>query len=305
MSQAANAANNFLQGMRKTQGQPFQVKTNLQSMTGSPAKQLPMVIPDEITNLLGQLGNTINKLASHKLNNKVLQPQDRRSRGAYPVASKIDGSILYSDGSVEQTPQSQRLLTLKSNVLAQQNFTPEAQDYLNKIPITYGASGRALGEYYRGDGSNDQALGRIQINPDTFEHGAMLPGEVLTHEYLHALDANVNRDDFASYPANGNSSGDSYGFLDNYEDKVPVKYQEGLKNFLKSYPEDPYVYDQESFAQYAAPQANKVLLGPMGSSYSKIFNPSSKSLNFSPIYPTSTYTDILKSLDKQDAISDF
>ena len=128
----------------------------------------------------------------------------------------------------------------------------------------------------------------------------MVPGEVLTHEYMHSLDANLNRSEDASFLPRGNTSGDSIGFYNEFQNKIPVRHQKGLNLFLKRYPNDEVVKDFESFAQYAAPQANKVMLGSLRNSYGQIFTPATKQLNYSPVYPTSLYEDIFNQLEKSN-----
>ena len=102
-----------------------QAKLFLQDLQKSPSIALSTKIPDKISGLLSQKGKVINNLSPQ--NTGVKQP----------IATKTDGSILYSDGSLKQTPLSNRLNTLKRNVLGQQSWTPQAKQYLETLPIAY------------------------------------------------------------------------------------------------------------------------------------------------------------------------
>lgn len=297
---AQNQASQFLKKM------PFKPVMDLQAMTGSPTKALPQLQQQNLGKMVGDLGKLIDKVKPTALSKKVQQPQDRRAKGSMPVATKTDGSVLYSDGTVKHTPLSNRLNTLKANVLSQQNFQKQAEEYLGSIALDYQAKPGSFGTHtFTPTGPTGKGTHRISISPEVFQHGQSpaLPAEVLTHEYLHAMDANVSDWDNArvNYTPVGDKSGDSFDFYHEFQGAESPKIKRGIRGFLSNYPKEDYVYDQESFAQYAAPRGNRVLLGPLKNRYSQIFVPATKAVNSSPVYPTNElYQSILKELQKSD-----
>lgn len=241
---------------------------------------------------------------------------DRVQRGAQPVATMKDGSILFSDGSLKQTPISNkynnRLKILRENVLAQQNFTPQTEAYLRSIPLNSFTPPGAWGVYNGASrypiaqdrGGNilfdkqRETPSNIGINPDAFDAGGYAPASVMTHEFMHALDANINADNDASYYPKNETTGDSYGFYPTLDRETQaVKNQ--IDNFLSSYKygDTQTTQDTEGYAEYGSMKGNRVLLGPAKNSYSQIFKPASKNINFTPVYPTKDiYSDIVTKL---------
>lgn len=238
------------------------------------------------------------------INIKSIIPQPRAQKGAIPIANSTTGAIVMSDGTLKNTPESNRLKVLASNTLAQSNFSPQAKSYLQSLPITYyNKNNENLYGTFNGGNTNRP---NIEINPIVFDkRGPSTAVDVLTHEFLHALDANLGNQAPATFVPKGNKSGDSYGFHSKFQntashgDKIIMNY------FLGGYPDNDQARDVESFAQYAAPKGNKVLLEPAGNTYKDIFTPASQALNYSPVYSSretvkNYYDNLFKELDKED-----
>lgn len=236
-----------------------------------------------------------------------LVPIAKSQKGAVPVASLDTGGVLMSDGTTKGTPDVNALQALKRNVLDQNYFTPQAKAYLEQMPVKYGnipVKG-ALGQYQHGKGViiNPALLQRGNSSQDFTSSNITLPAEVLAHEFMHSLDANINAEEPASYPAQGGNSGDSYNFYSNISRNATPQDKGNVRNFLKSYPLDENTRDVESFAQYAAPKGEKVLLKPGGDIYKNIFIPASRAINFSPLFPTlNNFEDVFKSFSSEGAI---
>jgi len=290
----------------ETNAKAFNPQTNLQAMTQSPAKPLQKLRSIEgAGKQLGVQAKTFDKKIRTKLG-----PEQRRAKNSYAVAQKSDGSVIMSDGTITESPYKNKLEVLRRNVLAQQNFTPEAEEFLMGIPLDALVGGQNLGEEQHVRPGQHVSSLRIGISPRTFEKtGPVMTTEVMTHEFLHALDANANtnahmqdelgeaREAF-SIPATGMRTADSFGFRNEWQQGAPKSTQRTLPRFLSNYDEKPQTRDMEAFAQYAAPQGNKVLLQPAGQRYSNVFVPATKKpLNYTPVYPTAkTYEDILKDM---------
>jgi len=253
--------------------------------------------------------------ALQQAQNAMSSVVDRVQRGAQPIATMKDGSILFSDGSLKQTPISNkyndRLRILRENVLSQQNFTPQTKAYLRSIPLDSFTAPHAWGTYFVdskipiGQSATGRILfdekqkkpAHIGVNPDVFTADPSAPAEVLTHEFMHALDSNLNNDADASYYPKNGSTGESYGFYPTLNrESAAVKKQ--IDEFLSRYPnQDEMTQDTEGYAQYGAIKGNKVLLGPAKNSYNQIFVPASKNINATPVYPTKdVYSDIVTKL---------
>lgn len=199
-----------------------------------------------------------------------------------PIATLQDGRILYSDNTIRANPNQPNLETLRSNVLDQYAFTPQAEKYLRNIPLAI-KNGNFLGQY---DPNHT-----VNMNPGAFLlKNPNIPAEVMAHEFMHATDQNINATEDASMPRYNQNSGDSYGFSGQFNNK-PNPFSEELASFLKNYQEKgqslpDQTKDTEGFAQTGARLGNKVLNTPVGQDYSGIFLPISKVRpNYSPIYP--------------------
>lgn len=285
-------------------------------------QQKPSALQEAVNRLMGQVQNlqgsgknfmqsvdTLFNTARNRLDN-IKPPTNRPARSAQPIATLTDGNILYSDGTVQKSPTPARLETLRNNVLAQTNFTKEAEQYLRSLPLNYQTDGDALGVARTGGGPSRKGYG-VGINPEVFNRAPTTPTEVMTHEFIHALDANVNQDNpFASFTPKPSQAENSLEFYPGLRGKANPKVLKNISGFLGGYTKKdktgerilhPRVADIEAFAQYAAPQGEKVLLGPMRNSYGNIFTPATKVQNYSPVYPTrSTYQNLLEELEKQD-----
>ena len=237
-------------------------------------------------------------------------------KGAVPIGNMKDGSILFSDGSIKQpaeaTKYNQQLNILRDNVLAQGNYTPQTIEYLKSIPINSSSDDSMFGRYTgemkypiaqkkSGGAIFDESktiAPRIVINPRVFSSTPEMPGQVLSHEYMHALDANVNKFGEASYIPTKDATGDSYGFMPKLNSESEAMKKQ-IDDFLTHYntQDQPQLADTEGYAQYGAIKGNKTLLGPAKDNYSSVFNPSSKNINASYKYPTTnTYSDIINKL---------
>ena len=237
-------------------------------------------------------------------------------KGAVPVGTMRDGSILFSDGSIKQpaeaTKYNQELNILRDNVLAQGNYTPQTVAYLKSLPLSTTSNNQVYGQYFpeekypiaqnkTGDLIFDESKTkrpRIEINPQVFSSWSFIPADTLSHEYLHALDANANKNADASYYPVRDATGDSYDFMPklNAESEAMKKQ---IDEFLTRYnaQDNPHLQDIEGYAQYGAIKGNKSLLGPAKDSYNSVFNSSSKNMNASYKYPTTnTYSDIINKL---------
>lgn len=255
--------------------------------------------------VLGEIFNQALSLLNKNSKPRMGMPQERGKKGAYGIASMTNGGILRSDGTTQQTPESQRLETLRQNVLDQTNFTPQAQQYIKGIQLDYMTPPGAFGVHeLRKDRQGGPVKRRIGISPDVFKYGPTTPTEVMTHELLHSMDANISGDAEMSYEAEGDKSGDSYGFYPGLKDRETKSILKNIDSFLSRYPavkqnKDEYTSDVESFAQYGAPRGERVLLGPLKNSYGNIFTPASKLQNSSPVYPTKqTWGNIFKDLEE-------
>ena len=275
------------------------LQSNAQALAGQ-AKQADFPVLNEF------FTNAMNLLNRDK-KAKTEMPKDRGQKGAYGIATLTNGGILRSDGTVQQTPQSNRLNVLRENVLQQSNFTPQAEQYIRGIQIDYQTPEGAWGVHsLRKNGPGKPVTRRIGINPAVFQQGPTTPTEVMTHELLHALDANISGEPNTSYEAEGDKSGDSYEFYPGLKSKASGKVLDNIKGFLNRYPAvkefgDQYTSDVEAFAQYGAPRAERVLLGPMKNSYGAIFTPASKVQRSSPVYPTNnTWGNLFKDLEEGD-----
>lgn len=278
------------------------IRSDAQALAGEAEKASFPVLNDIFTQAVNILRGNM------KANTNM--PQDRAKKGSIGIATMRDGSILRSDGTKEQTPMSQRLNTLRENVLSQTNFTPQAQQYIRGIELDYQTPQGAFGVHeLQKRGPNQPVKRRIGIGPDVFKYGPTTPTEVMTHELLHAMDANISGDAEASYLPEGDKSGDSYEFYPGMKSKEKNSILNNIDSFLSRYKsagqqQDPYTSDVEGFAQYGATRGEKVLLGPLKNSYGDIFSPATKVQYSSPIYPTrNTWSNLFRELEKGDAFN--
>ncbi len=184
------------------------------------------------------------------------------------------------------------LNALIKNVIDQTPYTPQAQKQIeNNIPIDYYTPpinytpvNPPMPSNSAGVSYSSPTNPRIIIRSNVLNRSASqainpLATEVLRHEINHSLDANTT-----AY--NTRYSGDSYGFADILKglvNKSPAANR--TSDFLKRYPNDPYVQDAEGFAQYGT-GAGKVYQGDptAAARYKNIYIPMSKRINYSPIY---------------------
>lgn len=181
-------------------------------------------------------------------------------------------------------PPTQRELNqmrvLRKNVFDQYNFTPQARQRLQKIPIRIDS---AIYENPRGFYSHpNRSTEQITLNRNILnDKDKFLPAEVLTHEYTHALDNNAHQ-------YNTNYPGSSSGFYQsiNKPQTNPSNPYEGMQRFIRGGydAKNPYIRDVESFAYQSGQQGQNALLGSSSNYFKNIFLPSTPNLNYSPMY---------------------
>lgn len=232
--------------------------------------------------------------------------ETRAQKGAGPIASLKTGDVLYSDGSVRRSPESAKLDALRDNVLAQRNFTQQAEQYLRNLPIGYDVDTRidpqtnrvTLGTYTHPQGKS----GRIDMNYGAVsgQYGPSAAADTLVHEFLHSLDANLNLGESEGVQNKGKSSGNSYDFTTGLKEaEVDPEIMREIDDFLITYDKDKRTQDAESYAKMGEKKGEKVLLTKLAPTYNNVFVPGSKAQNASPVYPTGdTFQDIVADLDK-------
>lgn len=194
------------------------------------------------------------------------------------------------------TPDQQNQWALKAliqNTIDQTAYTPQAQAYINSLPINY--YNKPTTYTPAQPPLPDTALGVENGNTGIVLKGSLLgndtplPVEVLRHELIHSLDANANSNQPASFIRQGKNTGDSMWF------GGKMTNNNAIQSFLQSYKQpgeatlNPDTRDIESFAQFGS-QGQSALLNPNTfSDYSGIYQPISKALNYSPVYPDTNY----------------
>lgn len=186
--------------------------------------------------------------------------------------------------------------TLKKNTLDQTYYTKEAENQIKKLPIRSGSlssgikglkGGSAAGVY---EGSKKGiTIDRKYSKPgDSDSIGFNNAVNILRHENVHALDANINGEE-ASYQRKGNKSGDSYGFYPKLKPKGEKQY---IDEFLGGYKDaGEHTMDSESFAEVGA-KGNRVMLDKnkkVSDSYEGIYVPATKDIRYSPVFPSREY----------------
>lgn len=267
-------------------------KSSSQAAKGASQAVSSRFLNSALDDLIGGVSN-----ANSQFLGSILNRTDSKLPG-HPIASMNTGKVLYSDGKQVQDPNQPNLDALKENVFAQHKFQPAAEKYLRQLPMHLEGSKSFLGAYRHRtgeDGNLDHAS--IALNPGMFSRPGEenLPADVLTHEYMHALDANVNTPYNASMQREEGNSGDSYGFTANgpvRDNHFALELKQFLTGYNKNGQEAPdEVKDKEAFAQTGAKLGNEVLLEKFGQNYDNIYMPLSNNINYSPVYPTSGFLE--------------
>ena len=247
------------------------------------------VVQDAIPRGLDQIGQGVVSGALNLLKPKIGPVQQQ---AAYPIASMEDGYLLNNDNTLTPGPRIQQLNILKKNLFDQTAFTPEAQQYLNNIPLySLNDMGKnALGVTYteRAPASNAPVNYRdIGINPRVFDTSSRMPkympAEVMTHEFLHAMDKNISHGpDATGNPLPPNANG-SQGFYKTLTQK-PSDLRTNINGFLQGYnPSQAFTRDTEGYAQTGAVLGNNALNSSVGNFYDQVFAPVEKTMNYSPV----------------------
>lgn len=244
-----------------------------------------------INNKINQAESAFAQIARLISGNPV--PQGRVGKNSQPIATMTNGAVLYNDGSVKQTPTSSYLQNLRNSVFQQYAFTPQAQEFLSKVPLGYTNQENAYGQFSNWGflEATGEGPGGILINPvvNGNDIQGYMPAQVMAHEMLHAVDDNLAlgeygwREPGTPYQQRG---GNSHAFMEKLRSK-PTENFKGIENFVKfGYPDATKLTgDVEGFAQLGAEQGQKTLLGPMADAYRGVFVPMSKDINQSYQYP--------------------
>lgn len=258
---------------------------------GDLATQMSNKGKDLIKNKVNQADSAFAQIA--RLINGSPVPQGRVGKNAQPIATMTNGAVLYNDGSVKQTPTSSYLQNLRNSVFQQYAFTPQAQDFLSKVPLGYTNQENAYGQFSNWGflEATGEGPGGILINPvvNGEDIKGYIPGQVMAHEMLHAVDDNLAlgeygwREPGTPYQQRG---GNSFAFMENLRSRPNDNFK-GIKDFVKfGYPDANKLHqDVEGFAQYGAEQGQNVLLEPFADAYKGVFVPMSKDIRQSFQYP--------------------
>lgn len=280
-------------------------KSVLQSSMDSLGKGT-RAIGAQVQGLSSNVLNSIFKNLTNGINNVsnavVTKP-------AFGVASMENGNMLMSNGQQQQDPNQPNLSVLRQQILDQHAFTPQAAKYLQTVPLELNSGNPPFYGLYTPSSQGDASFSPlISLNREIFDkthQPATLPAEVLTHEFIHALDSNVNNPLPASVPAGGANSGNSTDAYSQIKKHNPAFFQQELSSFLSRYGQpnqsiDPNTKNVESFAQTGSRLGNKVLLQPPSGDFNNIFQPVDKvPINYSPIYPISNFLDTIQSSDQR------
>lgn len=228
-------------------------------------------------------------------------PKNRVGRGARPIATMTNGSVLYDDGSTRRSKDTEYLNRIRDNVFRQYAFTPQAEKFLRSVPLGYTNDENAGGIFSNygfldafGEGPGGILINKSNVNQDKF--GPFAPGDTMAHEMLHAVDDNLSLNGDAGWLAPGqayqNRGGNSRDFYEILTQN-PGPQLSSINDFLKLYPpgygggQRADWKDTEGFAQQGAQLGQKTLLEPTGGAFQGVFQPMSKNINQSFAYPVS------------------
>jgi len=225
-----------------------------------------------------------------KLVGKNPVPKNRVGKNAKPIGNMTNGTVLYDDGSIKQGADSQYLQNVRNSVFEQYSFTPEAEKFLSRVPLGYTNQENAYGLFsnYGFLDAPTEGPGGILINPDVKrDENSYMPGEVMAHELMHAIDDNLALGEYGwqepgtQYQQRGGNSASFFEDLMNNTGN-----DEDLIDFAnRNWPTEKFNRDIESFAQTGAEQGQRSLLGPNAKAFKKVFQPISKDVNKSFAYP--------------------
>ena len=256
-------------------------------------------------NTITNVGQGVVGAANNLLKMKASNPAPRLP--SYPVASMEGGYVMNNDGTQGYGPDMMRLNVLRKNVLDQLPFTPQAQRFIENLPLYSEDMGKGMlgvTSTSRPPMSPPQVDYRdVGISPRVFAEGHPqdLPAEVATHEFLHTLDRNISpgQDNTGNpIPQNSNNSQGFYGSLE----EISQNLGDEINSFLSSYKnaiakQGGYIKDTEGFAQTGALLGPDALTSPVGNFYDQIFAPVDKPMNYSPVFPTKSFLDRMKMQD--------
>ncbi len=169
-----------------------------------------------------------------------------------------------------------QLETLKQNLLDQTPYTPQAENEIKNNMNFYPIVGET-------NAGGMASLNDIMLNPN-FTEIPEYQMEVGRHEALH------NLDDSMWDSSDVNSFGDSTGFAKEIKQNMP-----GVHSDIKNRMDNSGLYDpkniqslnMENFA-FAGSDPN-IMLSPLANRYKNIYQPMSKEINYSPVYPSQEF----------------
>lgn len=176
-----------------------------------------------------------------------------------------------------------QLDVLKQNLIDQTAYTPEAERQVRDMSFYAIPHGEL-----RGQGAQAY-MGNVGLNPD-FANNPLNQIGYVRHEGLH------NLDDSMWGSSDLQSVGDSTGFGRLLKRQNPLKYQQTVQGMKQSglyNMQDPRTIDRETFAYQG--QDPNVMLGArqLADRYSRIYQPMTKEINYSPIYPSEEFQSFL------------
>lgn len=170
-----------------------------------------------------------------------------------------------------------QLDTAKQNLLDQTAYTPQAEEFVKEMYYYPILESQLRGQFAEAD------RGNIGYTPDftDFDNNVTEAGR---HEVLH------NLDDAMWGGSDQSSVGDSTGMASLLKKSDPKFYNEAASSMRDSGLYDmknPETMDMEMFAGYGQ-DPQRALLNNLDK-YSRIYQPMSKEMNYSPVYPSSEF----------------
>lgn len=172
------------------------------------------------------------------------------------------------------------LAILRANLLAQTAYTPQAERFVQNVPISFmpPVSTQSTAYYNPMEGIK---INRQAMNNPNLRN--MLLG-ITRHEILHGLDKSISD----RYSFEKNDLGNSLNFINTLNQTNPFSGR-NMTQWLNDlqYSQDYSMRNLEGFAQYGGPQGQYSLLSPPNISqyYKNIYQPVEKQLNYNPMFP--------------------